>query len=175
VSITMTKPVPAGTSTTGNGGGDKDFSDFLGGILSSGAETLAQEVGIDPRLAGQTVSQVLNIFGIGGAGKAFAPTLPREQIMSQIQQILSPYISDPPTRTLLETWLKAAVEPIQAQKAGKAYQPDMSKSWLTDAVSSVGGAISDVASTVSDALSSSQGQQAVRAGLQVLPWLAAAL
>jgi hypothetical protein len=44
----------------------------------------------------------------------------------------------------LNAWLKAAIEPVQAQKEGKAFQPDLSKSWLSDAWDTVSDAASSV-------------------------------
>src|SRR5690348_10003156 len=116
VSVTTTSPVGAGTSAAGSDAGQKDFLDFLGGILPGAAETVAPTLGIDPRVAGQTVSSVLSIFGIGGPGKAFTPALPKEQAVSQLQQLVAPYLSDQNFRTVLGRWMQAAIEPVQAQK-----------------------------------------------------------
>src|SRR5436309_14174809 len=69
MTATTTSPVSAATSATESGGGQKGFFDFLGGIIPGIAQAAAPSLGIDPRVAGQTVSQVLSIFGIGGPGK----------------------------------------------------------------------------------------------------------
>ena len=169
MTMTTTSPVSAGTSATGSGGDQKDWEDFLGGLAPGLAQTVAPSLGIDPRVAGQTVSQVLSIFGIGGPGKAFTPALPKDQALSQLQQVVTPYLSDPGFSTALTRWLQAAMEPVQAQKEGKAFQPsvDLSKNWFTDAVSSVGDA-------VSDAVSSVNWGQVTQVGMQVLPRVMAA-
>ena len=86
MTVTTTSPVSTGTSATGSGGDQKGFGEFLSGIIPDLAGTVAPSLGIDPRVAGQTVSQVLSIFGIGGPGKAFTPALPKEQAVSQLQQ-----------------------------------------------------------------------------------------
>lgn len=160
MTATTTSPVSAGTSATGSGGGQKGFFDFLGGIIPGIAEAAAPSVGIDPRVAGQTVSQVLSIFGIGGPGKAFTPGLPKEQAVSQLQQVVTPFLSDQGFSTALESWLQAAMEPVQAHKEGKDYQPsvDLTKSWFDDAISSIG-----------DAVSSVNWGQVAQVGMQALP------
>jgi hypothetical protein len=129
-----------------------------------GASTAAQSFGIDPRVVGQTVSQVLSVFGIGGRGKAFTAALPKEQAVSQLQQVVAPYLSDPTFVKALNAWLKAAIEPVQAHKEGKAFQPDLSKSWLSDAWD-----------TVSDAASSVDWSKVGQIGLQALPYVIAAM
>jgi hypothetical protein len=160
VSMTMTSPVSAGTSAAGPGGDQKGFLDFLGGILPGAAQAVAGEIGIDPRVAGQTVSQVLSIFGIGGPGKAFTAAVPREQALAQVQQVVTPYLSDPAFLTALQRWMQAALEPVQAHKEGKAYQPsiDLTKSWFTDAI----GTLGDVVSAV-------DWRQVAQVGMQILP------
>jgi hypothetical protein len=165
VTMTTTSPVSAGTSAAGSGGGQKGFLDFLGGILPGVAQTVAPSLGLDPRVAGQTVSQVLSIFGIGGPGKAFTPALPKEQAVSQLQQVVTPYLSDPAFSTALQKWIQAAIEPVQAHKDGKAYQPsvDLSKSWFDDAISSIG-----------DVVSSVDWRQVAQVGMQILPDVIAA-
>jgi hypothetical protein len=166
VSMTTTSAVSAGASATGSGGGDKDFFDLLGGILPDVATTVAPSLGIDPRVAGQTVSQVLSIFGIGGPGKAFTATVPKEQAVTQLKQVVSPYLSDPAFKTALAKWIQLAVEPVQAQKEGKAYQPsvDLSKGWFDDAVDWVGDQVSNI-----------NWNQVAQVGMQALPYVAALL
>ena len=157
---TMTSPAAAGASVAQPSGTDKDWTDFLGGILPGLASAGAQAVGIDPRVAGQTVSQVLSIFGIGGAGKAFTPALPKEQALSQLQQAVAPHLDTPGFSTALTAWLQAALEPTQAYKQGKDYQPsvDLSKDWFSDAISSIGHAVSSV-----------NWQQVAQVGMHALP------
>jgi hypothetical protein len=166
VSVTTTSPVSAGTSTTGSDGGQKDFSDFLSSFLPVAAQTAAPSLGLDPRVAGQTVSQVLSIFGIGGPGKAFTPGIPKQQAVSQLQQVVAPYLGDPAFKAALGKWMEAAVEPVQAQKEGKAYQPsvDLSKSWFSDAIDSVGHAVSSV-----------DWGKVAQVGMQALPYVVAAV
>jgi hypothetical protein len=163
--MTTNYPASAGTSATGSDA-EKGWTDFLGDVLGGAAETVAENFGVDPRLAGQTVSQVLSVFGIGGGGKAFTPALPKEQGISQLQQIVSPHLSDPLFTKALGAWLQAAVEPVQAHKEGKAYQPsvDLSKNWFTDAVDWVG----DQASKV-------DWRQVADVGMQALPYVIAAI
>jgi hypothetical protein len=170
MTLTTTSPVTAGPSAAGSGGGQKDFLDFLGGILPGAAETVAPSLGIDPRDAGQIASSVLNIFGIGGPGKAFTPALPKEQAVSQLQQLVAPYLSDPNFRTVLGRWMQAAIEPVQAQKEGKAYQPsvDLNKNWFTDAVGSA-------VDSIGDAISHVDVRQVAQIGMQALPYAAALL
>ncbi|WP_214407358.1 hypothetical protein [Pseudonocardia lacus] len=159
------------TSVKGAGLADdpeKGFGDFLsglGGILPGVAQTLAPTVGIDPRIAGQTVSQVLSIFGIG-KGKAFVPAVPKEQAVAQLREIVSPHLNDPAFMTALQAWTKAAVEPVAALQQGKAFQPsvDMTKNWFTDAIDSIG-----------DAVSSVDWGRVAQVGMQVLPVVLAAL
>jgi hypothetical protein len=162
VTATTTSPVSAGTSATGSAGGQKGFFDFLGGIIPDIVQTVAPSLGIDPRVAGQTVSQVMSIFGIGGPGKAFSPALPKDQAVSQLQQMVTPFLSDPGFSTALERWLQAALEPVQAHKEGKAYQPsvDLTKSWFDDAISSIGDAVSHV-----------NWGQVAQVGMQALPFV----
>lgn len=162
MTVTTTSPANTGASATGSDGGQKGFFDFLGGILPGVAQTVAPSLGIDPRVAGQTVSQVLSIFGIGGPGKAFTPALPKEQAVSQLQQVVTPYLSDPAFSTALQRWMQAAIEPVQAHKEGKAYQPsvDLNKSWFDDAISSIGQAVSSV-----------NWGQVAQVGMQALPFV----
>ena len=71
MSITTTIPAPTdGQTSASPGQQDKDWLDFLGGVLPSVASSAASQFGIDPRLAGQTVSSVLGAFGTGYAGLA---------------------------------------------------------------------------------------------------------
>jgi hypothetical protein len=165
VSVTTTSPASAGTSTTGSGGDQKDWTDFLAQLAPGLAQTVAPELGIDPRIAGQTVSQVLSIFGIGGPGKAFTPAIPKDQALSQLQQVVTPHLSDPGFSPALVKWLQAALEPVQAQKQGKAFQPsvDMSKDWFSDAINSIGHAVSSV-----------NWGQVAQVGMQILPQVLAA-
>ena len=96
---------------------------------------------------GQAVSQILSIFGIGG-GKAFAPGLPKDQAVSQLQQNFTPQLlSDPTFKAALTKWMQAAIEPIQAQKENKVYKPSVpleNKDWFGDAINSIGHAVSSV-------------------------------
>jgi len=162
VTVTTTSPASAGTSATGSGGSQKDWTDWLAQLGSSLAGTAATELGIDPRIAGQTVSQVLSIFGIGGPGKAFTPALPKDQAVSQLQQVVAPHLSDPGFSPALLAWLQAALEPVQAHKQGKAFQPsvDMSKDWFSDAINSIGHAVSSV-----------NWGQVAQVGMQALPFV----
>jgi len=163
---TMTAPAASGSATSAPAGSQKDFFDFLGGVIPDIAGQAAQSFGLDPRLAGQTVSQLLNVFGIGGGGKAFSPSISKELAVQQVQPILQPYLGDPDFRKALSAWLAAAVEPVQAQKSGKAYQPsvDMSKSWFSDIVDTVGDAVSHV-----------DWGQVANVGMRALPYITAAL
>jgi hypothetical protein len=117
-------------------------------------------------VAGQTVSSLLNVFGIGGGGKAFTPSISKDMAVQQVQPILQPYLGDPAFRTALGAWLGAAVEPVQAQKSGKAYQPsvDLSKSWFSDITDSIG-----------DVVSSVDWGRVAQVGMQALPYITAAL
>lgn len=160
---TTTSSVSAGTSATGSSGSQKDWEDFLSGLLPGVAQAAAPSLGIDPRVAGQTVSQVMSIFGIGGPGKAFTPALPKEQAVSQLQQVVTPFLSTPGFSTALTAWLQAAIEPVQAQQQGKAFQPDLTKSWFSDAISSIGDVVSHVPWT-----------QVAQVGMQALPLVLAA-
>lgn len=166
VTITSNSPVAVGTSATGSGGSQKDFFDFLGSILPDVAQTAAPSLGIDPRVAGQAMSQVLSIFGIGGPGKAFAATLPKEQAVARLQQVVAPHLSDPAFKKALGKWMEAAIEPVRAHKEGKAYQPsvDLNKNWFDDAFNSIG-----------DAVSSVNWGQVAQVGMQALPFVLAAI
>jgi hypothetical protein len=166
VSLTTTSPVSAGTTAAGYGAGQKGFLDFLGDVLPGVAGPVAQEFGIDPRIAGQTVSQVLSIFGIGGPGKAFTAAVPKEQALSQLQQVVTPHLSDPAFTKALGHWMQAAIEPVQAHKEGKAYQPsvDLSKSWFSDAIDWVGEQASNV-----------DWRQVAQVGMEALPYVLAAI
>lgn len=166
VSVTTTSPASTGTSAAGAAAGaPKDFGDFLGSILPGLAGAVAPDLGIDPRVAGQTVSQILSIFGIGGPGKAFTPTLQKQQAISQIQQVVTPHLSDPAFVTGLQHWMLAALEPVQAQQGGKAYQPsvDLTKNWFSDAINTIG----NVASSI-------PWGQVAQVGMQILPMVLAA-
>lgn len=165
-SSSTSSPMTSAPGAKGSGADDKGFADFLSGILPTVAQTVAPSLGIDPRVAGQTVGQVLNIFGIGGQGKAFTAAIPKDVAVSQIQQVVSPYLSDESFRTALQSWMQAALEPVQAQKQGKAYQPsvDLSKSWFDDIVNTVGDAVSHV-----------NWGQVAQVGMQILPYALAAL
>jgi len=172
ITSTTTAPMTSGTATSAPAassapaGTQKDFFDFLGGILPNVATTVAPSIGIDPRVAGQTVSSLLNVFGIGGGGKAFSPAVSKEMAVQQVQPILQPYLGDPAFKAALGAWLGAAVEPVQAQKSGKAYQPtvDLSKSWFSDITDSIG-----------DAVSSVDWGQVANVGMRALPYITAAL
>lgn len=160
MTTTMSSPVSPGTTATGTGGNQKGFLDFIGGILPDVAGTVATGFGIDPGIAGQAMSQVLNIFGIGGPGKAFTPALPKDQLVSQLQQVVNPHLSDPDFMAALTAWLRAAIEPAKAYQVGKDYQPDPTKNWFGDAVSSIGHAFSSV-----------DPAQVAKIGLQALPFV----
>jgi hypothetical protein len=167
MSVTTTSPASAsaGTGAAEPDGAPKDFSDFLGTILPGLATTVAPDLGIDPRVAGQTVSEILNIFGVSGPGKAFTPTtLQKGQAISEIQQVVTPHLSDPNFMTALQHWMLAALEPVQAQQQGKAYQPSvpMDKSWLGDALNTIGQAASSILPVVT------------QVGMQILPMVLAA-
>ena len=165
--MTLTTNAVAGSATESSAPAvdDKGFGDFLSGILPTVAGGLASTVGIDPRIAGQTVSQVMQIFGIGGPGKDFAPAGAKEQALTELRGIITPHLGDPAFRQALEAWLKAAVEPVKAHKEGKAYQPgDLGKSWVTDAFDAV-----------SDAVSSVDWGQVAQVGMRALPFVLAAL
>lgn len=172
--MSLTTTAPAGSSVSVSTNGQKGFLDFLGGVIPDLAESAAQAVapslGIDPRVAGQTMGSILNIFGVGGGGKAFTPAIPKEQVLSQMQQVAAPYLDDKAFTTALQLWLRAAIEPVQAHKDGKAYQPsvDLSKNWFTDAVSSVTDAVGDAVSNVN-------WQQVGQIGMQLAPYAAALL
>jgi hypothetical protein len=172
--VSLTTNAPAGSGVSASTSGQKGFFDFLEGVIPDVASTVAQTVapslGIDPRVAGQSVSQVLSLFGIGGSGKAFTPTVPKQQSLGQLQQLVDPYLGDKAFSTALQQWMRAAVEPVQAHKDGKAYQPsvDLSKSWFDDAFSAVSDA-------VGDAVSSVNWGQVAQVGMQALPYVMAAL
>lgn len=159
---TMNQPMTAGTGAAATGSADKGFFDFLGSVLPGLATTVAPSLGIDPRIAGQTVSQVLDLFGIGGPGKAFTAVLPKDQAVSQLQQVIGRHLDDPAFATALAKWLQAAVEPVQAHKEGKAYKAsvDLEKNWFTQAVSDIG-----------DAVSSVDWGQVAQVGMQALPFV----
>jgi hypothetical protein len=146
MTTTATAPATSGSTTSAPAAAQKDIWDFLGNIAPGVAGAAAQEFGLDPRVAGQTVSSLLNVFGIGGGGKAFTAAVPQAQAKAQLEQMLSPHLNDPAFATALATWLQAAVEPVQAHKEGKDYQPsvDLSKDWFTEAINSVGEAIGSV-------------------------------
>lgn len=158
MSLTTTK-----TTTTGGGSSlqpdqlEKGWLDFLGDVLPAATGFAAQAVGIDPRVAGQTVSQVMHIFGVG---KDFSPTVAKDEALAQLQQVVGPHLADPGFAKALGAWMQAAIEPVQAQKEGKAYQPsvDLSKSWFDDAIGSIG-----------DAVSSVNWGQVAQVGMQALP------
>lgn len=164
--LTATSPTTTSGPTAGGAISDKDWTDFLSSVAPAVAGGVAQAVGIDPRLAGQTVSQVLSIFGIGGPGKAWTPTLPQDpQRLADLKQLVDQHSGDPGFAPALEKWLSDALEPVRAMKAGKEYQqPDLSKDWFSDAVSSIGNAVSQV-----------NWQQVAQVGMQILPIAAAAL
>lgn len=169
VSLTTTAPAGTSSSVSVSTVDQKGFFDFLDGVIpdvaSTVAETVAPSLGIDPRVAGQTVSQVLSLFGVGGGGKAFTPTIPRQQTVDQLQQQLTPYLDDKAFSAALQHWMRAAIEPVQAHKDGKAYQPsvDLSKSWFSDAISSIGD-------TIGDAVSNVNWGQVAQVGMQALPY-----
>jgi len=172
--VSLTTTAPAGSSVSASTNGQKGFLDFLGGVIPDLAEGAAQAVapslGIDPRVAGQTVSQVLSIFGVGGGGKAFTPAVAKEQSVGQLQQLIGPSLGDPAFAAALQQWMRAAIEPVQAHKEGKAYQPsvDLSKSWFSDAIDAVGDAVGDAVSNVN-------WQQVGQLGMQALPYAMALL
>jgi len=166
MTTTATAPAASGSSASAPAAAQKDIWDFLGNIAPGVAGAAAQEFGLDPRVAGQTVSSLLNVFGIGGGGKAFTAAISKDQAVQQIQPILQPYLGDQAFSTALQHWLTTAVQPVQAQKSGKAYQQavDLSKSWFDDIVNTVGDAVSHV-----------NWGQVAQVGMQILPYVAAAL
>lgn len=170
MTITQNLGAPAATSAPASAAAstntaDKDWTDWLSSLLPTVASTLAPSVGIDPRVAGQTVSQILSIFGLGG-GKAFKTMVPQDQAVGQLQQLVAPHISDPVFAKALGKWLEAALEPIQAQKDGKDFTPtDLEKNWFTDATSWVSHAVQDVGQVVSQI----PWQQVAQVGMQALP------
>jgi hypothetical protein len=168
VSVTTTSQASAGTSAAGPGVNQKGWGDLFGDIIPDIVGPIAQGFGIDPRVAGQAASQVMSIFGIGGAGKAFTAAVPKEQAVSQLQQIVAPCLGNPTEVKALNAWLKAAIEPVQAHQGGKAFQPDFSKSWLSDAWDTVTDTVSDVASSV-------DWGKVGQIGLQALPYVIAAI
>ncbi|RMB60235.1 hypothetical protein [Tessaracoccus antarcticus] len=129
------------TATTPTSAEDKGWMDFFSSIIPSVASTVASTVGIDPRVAGQTVSQVMSIFGIG---KAFTTQVAKDQAVAQLKEIVTPHLDDPAFTKALGMWLQAAIQPIQAHKEGKEYSPDLSKSWLSDAWDTVTDTVADV-------------------------------
>lgn len=175
MSVTTTSTASAGTSAAGSGAYEKGWGDLFGSLVPSIVGPVAQGLGIDPRVAGQAASQIMSIFGIGGAGKAFTAAVPKEQAVSQLQQIVAPCLGNPAEVKALNAWLKAAIEPVQAYQGGKAFQPDFSKSWLSDAWDTVTETVSDVAGTVSDAASSVDWGKIGQIGLQALPYVIAVL
>ncbi|MCA0296924.1 MAG: hypothetical protein LCH96_16760 [Actinobacteria bacterium] len=146
---------------------DKGFFDFLGSVLPSAAGAAASAFGLDPRVAGQTVSQVMGMFGLG---KDFVPAVAKDQALAELKGIVGPHLADPTFNKALGLWMQAAVEPIQASKEGKAYQPsvDLSKSWFSDAWDTVSSTVSDVASSV-------DWGKVTQVGMQALPYVIAAL
>ena len=155
--------MPITQTASATSAGDKGWGDFLRVIIPGAASAAASAVGIDPRVAGQTLSQVMGMFGLG---KDFVTQVAKDQAVSQLKEVISPHMGDPAFTKALGLWLQAAVEPIQAQKEGKAYQPsvDLTKSWLLDAWDSV----SDVASSV-------DWGKVTQVGMQALPYLVAVL
>jgi hypothetical protein len=172
MALTTTAPTSSATGATSYSASDKGWGDFLSSIFPGAASAAASAVGIDPRVAGQTVSQVMSIFGIG---KAFTPQVARDQAVAQLKEIVTPHLQDPAFAKALGTWMAAAVEPIQAHKEGKEYTPDLSKSWFSDAWDTVSDAASSVASTVSDVASNVNWGQVAQVGMQALPYVIAAL
>ena len=158
MTLTMNQPMAASTAGTS----DKDFFDWVRNALPGLAGLAAPALGVDPRVAGQTVSQVLDLFGIGGAGKDFKAALPKEQALTQLKQVVAPHLGDPGFDKALAVWLQAALEPVQAHKQGKGYQPsvDMSKNWFTEAISDIG-----------DVVSSVDWGQVAQVGMQALPFV----
>ena len=166
MTLTANTPVNEETSAGGAGAGEKGFFDILGEIVPSLTRAAAPSLGLDPRVAGQTVSQVLRMFGIGGPGKAFTAAIPKDQAASQVRQIVTPHVSDPAFSAALGTWMKAALEPVQAHKEGKDYQPsvDLSKNWFSDAIDSIGHAAASV-----------DWGKVAQVGMQALPYVLAAV
>jgi hypothetical protein len=160
---TSTSAESAGAGTAGSAY-EKGWGDLFSDIIPDIVGPVARGLGVDPRVAGQAASQVMSIFGIGGAGKAFTASVPKADAVAQLQQIVAPCLANPAETKALNAWLKAAVEPVQAYQGGKAFQPNYSKSWLSDAWDSV-------ADTVSDVDWGKVGQ----IGLQALPYVIAAL
>lgn len=168
MSGTTTSTGGAGASTAGSVSYEKGWGDLFADIVPSIAGPIAQGFGIDPRVAGQAASQIMSIFGIGGSGKAFTAAVPKGQAVSQLQQIVAPVLGNPAETKALNEWLKAALEPVQAYQGGKAFQPDFSKSWLSDAWDSVTDTVGDLASSV-------DWGKVGQIGLQALPYVIAAL
>jgi hypothetical protein len=167
MTITATNKAGAGTPTATAGVSDKDWTDFLGSILPTVGGAIGEAVGIDPRVAGQTVSQVLSIFGIGGPGKAYTPALPKDpQRLSDLKQLVSQHAGDPGFVQGLGKWLDDAVAPVRAMKEGKDYQPsvDLSKDWFSEAFNSIGNAVASI-----------NWGQVAQVGMQILPYALAAL
>ena len=172
MSVTKT---PAATTATS--AADKGFGDWLDDIISTTVPTIASTFGIDPRIAGQTASTLLSVFGIGGPGKAFTPAIQKAQAKGQLQQLVGPQYDDPAFKAALGTWLQAALEPAKAQQSGKSYQPsvDMSKSWFSDALDSVGSALEGVVDDVGSAVGSINWDDVGKIGMRVLPYAMALL
>ena len=167
MTITQNFSAPAAPSaSTSTDTPEKAWTDWLNSLLPDVASTVAPSLGIDPRVAGQTVSQILSIFGLGG-GKAFKTVVPQDQAVTQLQKLVTPHISDPVFANALGKWLEAALEPIQAQKEGKDYTPstDLEKNWFTDATNWVTHAAQDVGHAVSQV----PWQQVAQVGMQALP------
>lgn len=172
MALTTTAPTSSATGTSGYSAADKGWGDFFSSILPGAASAAASAVGIDPRVAGQTVSQVMSIFGIG---KAFTPQVAKDQAVAQLKQIVTPHLDDPAFTKALGMWMQAAIQPIQAHKEGKEYTPDLSKSWLSDAWDTVSGAAGDVADTVSSAVSGVDWGKVGQVGMQALPFVLSVL
>lgn len=149
------------TATTPTSAADKGWMDFLGDILPGAASAGASFLGIDPRVAGQTVSQVMSIFGIG---KAFTTQVAKDQAGAQLREIVAPHLEDEAFKKALGLWLQTAIQPIQAHKEGKDYTPDLSKSWFSDAWDTVTDTVSDV-----------DWGKVTQVGMQALPFVLAVL
>jgi hypothetical protein len=183
--MSMTTTTTNGEATTAPpatapaAGYEKGWTDLFGSLVPSLVRPIAESVGIDPRVAGQAASQVLSIFGIGGVGKDFTPAVPKQQIVTQLQEVVAPCLGNPAEVRALKAWLTTALEPVQAYQGGKAFQPDFEKSWLSDAWDSVtdtvGDAVSAVGGAVSSAASSIDWDKVGQIGLRALPLVIAAL
>lgn len=162
--MSMTTNSP--TTTTGTAAStvdEKGWTDFLDDILPDVVKPVAESFGIDPRIAGQAMGQVLDIFGIGG-GKAYQPAVSQDQAKAQLKQLVAPHLGDQEFKKALSAWLKVATEPVAAQKAGKAYRPDLQKDWFSDAFDWVGEQVSNV-----------DWGEVGKVGLQALPYVMAAI